>query len=377
MPEKNIKQAGLFDFFKQNVSDFGELAKDIDISPEYHPYPIESPQIFTEDTHEPSEEPKIEEAPERKVLNEFISIMSTHEALSEAHPCHVDGSLEVLRYLNSFGYDQCSFELGMEFDPKKCRKEKTLGLEEEKGEPICPKRIGYYNINDLITGSFTHAMEKGYTRQRPIISLTHPSCSCSLLCVAPTDITQIPDTAPGLPLYGTSEEIDSYKEAILDTLTDVYVNRWTFLSDTLVNPSRSIITSHMLPERIKTAAENWEEEIRPIRISRDFVFLSLGKIVRPIPSSYVGFQIEKSKDKIKVYLINTNSIIEIPRELVKYVQLREIPKPSTITPNNAYVRVDDMLGMLLMKLDDNSALCYFPEFQATVFVDEWSSLEII
>jgi len=274
------------------------------------------------------------------------------------------------------------------------------------GIPICDfLNAGSFTIDELIENAADHAAQHGYVTPKPIMAKSHPKCSCYLVCWQPNSPEEIPDSAPGVPTFGDPEEILQYKTEIFNRIgsTPTTVDRWTVLSKEVYKASakakgkivdewdvrQSIQTSRgprrykkrvqfeggYYDEWVKIASEEWAESIKPVAITTGYVFRSLLGPIRPIPSTYLGFQTHVHDNYSIVFMGDMGRSIIAPVEYVSDLQLKE--SPSLPVDMKTFVRVGDTLGIVIKVFSEKKILCYLPEFGSTAFVDSVVPLEIV
>ena len=317
---------------------------------------------------------------------------------SEEKQGNMDGSFMILEYLKSVGYSDVSWIRGPEFKHDNCHK--------VNGWPICTTNLGLRTtIETLLSEAIMHAGVKGYSPPKPIIYLSHPNCGCSLRVYAPRGESEIPDNAPGIPMHASDEIKNNYKRLLFLKLKDLKINRWSTLSQADLD---KYIRSYKLPfvyktkdtkkdvqERellkelegdiheyasynpwIKTAEEDsdWVEDIRPVGLVDDSLYFQEPFILQPIPKTYIGFQLEKTENKSRVFLTNLGYEIELPKNLINYLEL----KPSKMEPDaNMFIDIDGELAVIIAYEEYEKSLCYIPAFKDFVFLDgDFTTLEI-
>jgi len=407
------KQAGSLDP-KDPQFPYGELFPTGFFSPDVESNPY-TPNIFTrpvpseelrEEPVTPSPAPpavpvppapptKPEEALEKKkrelyVLKSFAPTLSLDRYFPEEEkPGNMDGSFMILEYLKSVGYKEVSWIRGPEFKETNCHK--------VDGWPICTLNLGLQkDIESLLSESISHAGVKGYSPPKPIIYLSHPNCGCSLRCYAPRSAEDIPDSAPGIPLHADDEIKKKYKDVLYYRLRDMNINRWSTLSQAdldkyirsfklpfvykVKNKKKDIEERELLkkiegnPQQYasydswdKTAAEeDWVEDIRPVTLAEDVVYFQEPFILQPIPKTYVGFQLEKTENKSRVFLSNLGYELEVPKSILNYLELR----PSKIQPDaNVFIDVEGDLAIIIAYEEYEKSFCYIPAFKEFMFLD--------
>ncbi|HRZ18434.1 MAG TPA: hypothetical protein P5136_00015 [Methanofastidiosum sp.] len=352
--------------------------------------PQVAPPTKTTIIPEPTEKPKEEDYKEFYTLRSFMpkyidqNQFFTEEA--EGKPGDVDSSYTVLEYLHALGYRQARWMTGPEYKDSNCHK--------VQGRPICEARLGLvYGIKGIMTFSENHRFANNYNKPKPFIAMAHPRCRCHLICLKPD---RIPENAPGLTLFARKEIKEKFKANLLSKLENVYVDRWTTISQTDLNkdllnyledeptlydieqrkPGEELEREYSYdPDRIVLAEENWEEDIRPISLTQDFLYWQFPGFFRAVPKSYIGFQLEKTENKSRVFLSNLGYEIIIPKNIINYIEVR----PAQIEPDaNVFIDIDGELGILLKYEDYEEPLCYLPSFREFMYLDgDFKTLETI
>ena len=333
------------------------------------------------------------EAPEIIVYNHFIPDIWENAELMEGDADNWDTSINVLSYLKELGYTRAYWMLGPEYDSDNCLKLKYedrlfYGDDElEQGDdiPICLWNSNQtWSLEGLIGFAHSNADRDGYYPPKTIVSNSHPRCHCSIVCEKPASADQIPDSAPGLPSGATGEELKKYKETLFNQLTEVTVDRFTFLIPELWKSPKKAVEEKPFEEKIERikasseerivlAKEEWQEEIRPITIVEDFVYKYPLNIVRAIPKSYIGFQLETKGDQSKIYLSHAG-MLTIPKSLIKEITL--VPSVKERPDANTFVMIGDDLGIVLKYELYEDTICYVPAFDSIMKVDDLKVLDI-
>ena len=319
--------------------------------------------------------------PEVFALNDFFSPTPLRPDMMHLSGHFIDASLNVFSYLRAFGYMSGMWLLGIEHsfadDEDACRS--THG----KVVQICSKlNAAEIDIDGLIQNAIARSHEKGYYPPKPILAMTHPGCNCSVLCWAPQTPDAIPDSAPGIPTFGTVEEKSYYKKQMFPNFQDIYIDRWTALSEGAYSEGLAdsgmsmynIVRGALAEERYKLAATAWEDYIKPVKVKEDFIYQNNLGIVRPIPSSYNGITISRANGQVKVYLGDLGREIIIPAEKIEEISLK--PTNFSDIESNMYLKDADTIGIVVKVYSNNRILCYLPEIEDKVFLDGGTVLAI-
>jgi hypothetical protein len=337
-------------------------------------------KLTTEETDE-----LLESSPEMTVLNQFFPDKVFDDAhFNEPIEAHMDASINTFIYLREFGYTTAMWVLGPEHVATSCHP-----TEWSMGYPICDYlSSAQLTLDNIIQSAQEHADAHSYFPPKAIIALSHPACRCHLVCFPPASPEDIPNTAPGLPTFGEPEEILQYKQRIFPGLQEFPVDRWTVLSpliyaqaaqsDALIvdeadvqqktpyATSKKKKKSSFEEERFVFAGSAWVDDIQPIRISKSYLFKSSMGPMRPIPNTYVGFQLSVTDTYARVFLGDLSRTILAPRECVEIANLQ--PVSLSEIDVNSFIRIDDSFGLVIRALDDGKAQCYLPDFDEVASV---------
>lgn len=315
---------------------------------------------------------------------------------------------------------------------------------------VCDVYSGrWFTIEGLLNDSLIHKEENGqtpgnwkphkaYDPASPIFAESHPGCRCTLTCIKPRTIGEIPATAPGVPISSERRLVLDARRNLLNTLTDEIVSAHTYIDpdqarqlqmvtmpdimnqlalEALNEPEAKMVSRQVSPEakkyQIKRHVTKWsptyaeptfyantaeaiegdiyassnqiikfaQSSIEPIEIAESFLYLSRQHLVTPIPRGYRGFLLKIGDQSSLCYLLQLNNIVEIPNTFIKVLKLR----PSKYNKSNIYggmfVYVDDILGITFKVYGDKMAaryaLVYLADMQTIVEVKEWTPLERI
>ena len=374
-----------------------------------------------EDVREPSEEKRKEKeteelkrreelakvSPEAAVLlNLAPELYNSEEFFNEYEGLdgqdasgYVDASISAFVYLRTMGITSGMWEIGPEhfncIDEKGrdcCRPHKGV----DPNTPICQALWPTtFSLDDIINRAYSYMGEHGLQVPKAIIALSHPFCACHISCWIPTSAEEIPDSAPGLPTFADPEELLYYKEQALAKMTSfaqdgvsIPVDRWTVLSpdiyENTAKPKEKSLQDYNIDWRKPNAfqayirhiraAENWIEDIKPVIVREGFIYEHTGGLVRPVPDTYFGIQIERNDKERRVFLSNMSYIIKVPDRNVEEVKIK--PVSSAKPEPHDYIKVDDTYGIIITVLSDGRLYCYLPEFNEKIFVDNGTLYEI-
>jgi hypothetical protein len=371
--------------------------------------PLLKPQIILE----PEEKFKtpvketLKEVPEANTLNAFYpDIYNQGQYFEEEKPGAIDSSSNIFAYLMSLGYREAIWGIGPEFHRDNCRKIDDMMMiwdhERTFGAPVCEDNWARtYLIENIIATANNHASVYGYWPPKPLIALSHPGCGCKLTCLPPRSIEEIPDNAPGIPSFADETILNKYKTKLLKQLHNVEVDRWAILPEDVLNINKlqrsieeekentpfhaEIINanpnfkskkkSFIEDEIIKEGKSKWEEDIKPIILNRQFIYKQALGIIRPVPASYKGFQLEKNETHAKIHLFNLGYTIEVPLEVITYVNL--IPSKKDHLDAGDYLSLEGELAIVLIAHDDKKPICYIPELDDVVYIDPDDGFQIL
>jgi hypothetical protein len=113
----------------------------------------------------------------------------------------------------------------------------------------------------------------------------------------------------------------------------------------------------------KTAAD----VVKPIAISTNYIMAAPFNIVRPVPNTYVGFQVGTQGNHAKVFLGNLSRKAFAPLGSIRELALTK--STENLYDYNKFVNVDGMWGIIIKVTEDNSFLCYVPSLDEIVEVD--------
>jgi len=375
-------------------------------------------EIVREPSEERKEEKEREElekreelakvSPEAAVLNKFAPEVYNYGLFfAELEGAHVDASINAFTYLKAMGFTRGMWEIGPEH--LNCVGEKGRDCcrphnEIDPNTPICQVLWNReFSLDQIINNARSYAEEHSFYPPKAIIGLSHPGCKCHISCWMPTNAEEIPDSAPGLPAFADPEELLYYKEQTLAKIrsfsqdgVSIPVDRWTALSADIyenIYTPEEVELEESLKEKWETtplnwetpnafqknlryirAAEKWVEDIKPVIVRKGFIYKNISNLIRPIPDTYFGIQLERSEKKRKIFLSNMNYLIIVPDRNIEEVRIRAITS-SKPEPHN-FIKIDDTFGIIITVLPNNKIYCYLPEFNEKIFVDSGTIYEI-
>jgi len=168
--------------------------------------------------------------PEAKVMNVFKPEIPGMMGYNVAK---YDVSFDSFLYLSAFGYKYAQWQLSF-------YRGRILS-------DICDVYAGrFFTIPQLLDDARMHAAggltpgnnkpHNPYFPPAPIFAVSHVGCNCTLQCIAPRNVQEIPLTAPGLPSNTKNTQmIHQLKKNILVSLKDEFINRYTFIDVTTTN----------------------------------------------------------------------------------------------------------------------------------------------
>jgi len=281
-------------------------------------------------------------------INEWAT--PQHYISDEGFNPKVDSSIGAIAYLRSLGYNIAFWDVNESHDEW----------------DICDElRSSTFSLDELIDYASVHKIVKGHAHPPACIwAQSHPDCQCHLVCYPPDTIDDIPDSAPGLPTYAEPELLNDFKFKLLQNLPVVIVTPYTQAPDFYFFHQGAIL---QLLERFKKAEQdNWIEDIQPITINKTtMIEIELG-LQHPITQGDIGFQLQRTNTKSRVYSWNSKRIFEIPTKYLTILSLQE--SDSTDHPPGTFVNVDGNIGLIHRILNGN-ILCYLPEIDTQVTVD--------
>lgn len=210
-----------------------------------------------------------------------------------------DWSYNTLYYLSRMGYSLGTWNLA----------------ETHKDFDVCDNlNQQQWSLTDIINNA-------QYNPPSPIFTISHPKCYCFLRCLPPASFDSIPNDAPGLPLYGSLEEISALKQQL-------FVNMMSVDVDFLTLPPDDTHYSLNL-QKNKYGKTKYSYSInKPVIISQDFKCLLPLGCYRPMFSGYTGLQISDSDFLVKVFIKELFRIVQIPKQFLTYYDNKEFFKKS-------------------------------------------------
>lgn len=266
-------------------------------------------------------------------------------AIPEDYNPKNDHSYNTFKYLYLLGYRDATWYLAESHD------------EEDKCDEL--------NTMSFTTDWLLFAAQ--HNPPSPIYSRSHPDCRCFVRCNPPSSAEEISDNAPGLPLYGTQDQILEFKRKIFANLVPIDVD-----AQTMAPPEEHY--SNLFSSKRKYAEEiNWKENITPIRTKSNFrLLLPLG-LYRPMVDEYTGIILESNDFISKVYLYDLNRIVYIPTELTNPLQIQQSSDIKVEPGQYVYIDENKTLG-IVTRILDNKTYCFIPDFDGIFEVDSYTPL---
>jgi len=198
-------------------------------------------------------------------------------------------------------------------------------------------------------------------RQAPIFTQSHPGCKCYILCQPPSSAAEIPDTAPGLPLYGTPEEIQQRKELLYANFFAIPI-----YADSVLNTSITQTVAHLKTKnRIKVGKASftdvdWKKFIIPVMLPFDIIVSYSNFLQQPLFEGSVGFLVNVYRDSGLgfVYFSNRNSLFPIHTFYLQEIKNFSKANISDLQPN-MFVLVEDEIG-IIHRISGDDIYCYLP-----------------
>jgi hypothetical protein len=200
----------------------------------------------------------------------------------------------------------------------------------------------------------------------PIYSRSHPDCRCFITCNPPSSPEEIPDDAPGLPLFGTDDQILEFKRKIFANLVPLDVD-----SQTMAPPEEHL--AYLYSSRLKFGKEDkWKENIVPIKTQKDFrLVLPLG-LYRPMIEEYIGIKLEENDEMTKSYIYDLNRIVYIPNEFLTTLNVKE--DTSREVKPGEYVYIDNSILGIVTRILEDKVFCFIPDFNIIAQVSSYTPL---
>lgn len=273
-----------------------------------------------------------------------------------------DYSLGALLYLKALGYKDATWYLS-EAHPK---------------YDVCDERAGNtFNVDFLIEHSYRHSSGnnpkgKSYNPPSPIFSISHPGCLCYLVCLPPSNINDIPDNAPGLPIHAKPEELVQYKQLLFNNLKPVVVDSLTLPPLDLHQQLNQLEASVYTNVRRKEAS-TWLDVNNAVEINTNFLSkLPLG-FTRPIFKGEIGVEIARHKEHSKVYILQMNRIIMVP---TKYLDTLETQRcGDIIIKRGDFILIDGSISIVYRVMSNKDVYAFLPDFKNVMKVDQWECLK--
>lgn len=289
---------------------------------------------------------------------EYASLISGESA--RGADINYDNSIACLIYLASFGYDDCMWEVGEHHD-----KWDECDLQDSVTRKLA----------DIIEDAVIHKTVEGYNGPPAALwQYSHPDCRCHYLCYKPVnDYNDIPDTAPGLPIYATPEDLREYKFKLWKRLPlGFIVDAYSLPPD--IN-YRATAALKIISERNKYAeAMEWTKYIKPVRINRDgIVDIGLG-MKHFINKDDLGFIIKIAGNDCLVYSNSYKRTFILEQNYIDELRLSE--STEKIVDVNTFISTNDGLGIIYRIMEDN-IFAYFPELDTITKVEEYTVLSLL
>jgi len=230
-----------------------------------------------------------------------------------------------------------------------------------------------------------------YSPPSPIFSLSHPRCACFLLCLDPLNAREIPDNAPGMPLFADPQVQQEYRQRIWDNImalpaAGIEVHAYTMPPDPNTSFTEEVIMNNKPndgsqlyasnEERKKYAEAQWIKDIIPVVI-KDNVYMKypIG-VTQPIMQGLKGFQVKKNNELSLVYLVEMNHLVYVPINHIQYLQFSGYEIPTSIERGD-FVRIsEDTYGIIFDIHSDDTVHAYIPEFEEVVVIDDFEKMFI-
>ena len=350
-------------------------------------------EIATEQMMSPEEHQKfVQTSPEAMVLNTFIpevfdsnaffSISTSREGMDPA--AFVDASINTIAYLMSLGYVSGMWMTGPEHNAIGAKNPHDVCSPIIDGIPVCDRLdASEIILEDALVRATMHANQHGYYPPKAILSYSHPNCKCSINCWAPSTPEEIPDSAPGVPMFGTPEERLYYKQHIHKNLRDFQVDRWTVLSPIvyesesakagIFNQYSVVRGAQVYGERVRFAKSEWKEDIKPVAVKEGFIIKSEMGMYRPVPNTYFGLQVEQNGEHCRVYLGDLGRVIIAPLEKIEEINIKSVNFSEI--DSNMYIKVDDTIGIVIKVLAEDKILCYVPDLDERIIIESGEIFE--
>jgi hypothetical protein len=209
-----------------------------------------------------------------------------------------DHSYNTFKYLESLGY-----------------RDAVWTLAEAHSKPdICDDLQGLSFTTDWLLFTSQH------NPPSPIFSRSHPDCRCFVTCTPPSSPEEIPDSAPGLPMHGTPEELLEYKKRIFSNFVTINVDSQTFPPDTTHYSDIFKVQ--------KRYAEEEAIEVEPVIVKNKLRLLLPFGLYRPVIEPYQGVKVKRKGDICTVYFSSFNREVEIPMQFLEVLTLQQASNAS-------------------------------------------------
>lgn len=227
-----------------------------------------------------------------------------------------------------------------------------------------------------------------YSPPSPIFSNSHPGCICHLLCLDPLSLNDIPDNAPGMPIFADPKIKQEFKQRIWDNImalpsAGIEIHAYTLPPDPNSSFTEEVILNNQDPEgklfasyeeRKKFAEERWVSDIKPIITSNNVYMKYPIGIIQPVMQGLKGFQLKVNNNLSLVYLVDMNHLVYVPKEHIKYINFSNYETPSSIQRGD-FIRIDEgTLGIVFNVTFEDQVLAYIPDFEEIISIDEFEKL---
>ena len=292
------------------------------------------------------------------------------------------------------------------------------------------------DANNHAAGGTTPGNWKGhnpYFPPAPVFAQSHPHCGCTLVCIKPRTIGEIPATAPGIPVSDNKKLVLEARRNLLNSLSDEYINSHTFIDTEKAQQLSMLTLPDMLAQSssakpyIDRSKDIWNQANKyqrnrhvtkwsptypnmapnpsefselptsesqasyisrsklasnvflPIEISESIMLSTPTGLLSPLAKGNRGFIIDRGEEASKVYLVQLNRTLLVPNTIITELKLRPSKYDSQRMYGGIFVYVEDMLGITFKvygtKDKSTYALVYIPELNNMVEVHKWIVLE--
>ena len=246
-------------------------------------------------------------------------------------------------------------------------------------------------IQDIQAGTKVEKWDS-YSPPSPIFSLSHPNCNCHLLCLDPLNVNDIPDNAPGMPIFADPQVQQEFRQRIWDNImalpsAGIEVHAYTLPPDPNSSFTEEVIMNNKpddgtqlyasSEERKKYAEERWLSDIKPVIISDNVYMRYPIGIIQPIIRGLKGFQVKTNNELSLVYVVEMNHLVYAPTEHLQFLQFSGYETPTSIERGD-YVRIseEDTYGIIFNILSDDTVLAFVPMFDEVIAIEEFEKMII-